>query len=346
MRYFAQSPRFLETFSMCTLLIVLGGVLVYFSLHKHLMVPVSGYEYSPLSLVPETLTLYSETVPELIPHVHEDLDSIIDDDHGEIVHLRNGVYVTDRDLWVTKIAWVVENAPQATLHHFIFTRQDKAAELCPNGFSQYKEILTAGSDTTTNELVFPDSYALHIPRGTPLDLETIFHNPLPPFGPGGSYKDVRMRLVLTLGSQTEYQPLEIVRLSLEDPACDSRSSTFDVPAETTSFIQSTDSPISSYTFTHESLLLLIGAHTHGWDGGKNVKVFLNDKKLEDFIPRRTTPDPWSWVTPTKRMGVRVREGDIITFTAEYSNPHDAPLVREAMGMIMLMFSPIETDKSD
>ncbi|OGG64453.1 hypothetical protein A3C18_04110 [Candidatus Kaiserbacteria bacterium RIFCSPHIGHO2_02_FULL_54_11b] len=319
-------------------LLLIGAVV--FSLNGGASIESAEYEYANSNSNPTGLVLYSETIPVLAPHTHEDLDSIIDQEHGEIIGLRSGTYVTDRDLWVTKIAWEVENAPIATLHHFIFTKQDKSAILCPNGFSDKEEVLTVGSDTTANELAFPQPYAIFIPRGTPLDLETILHNPVPPFGPGGTYENVRIKLILTIGERPAYKPLELVRLSLEDPACTPSSSTFDVPANSVSFVKSMNSPISSYTFKEKSNLALIGAHTHGWDRGEEVTVYLNGQKLAEFIPKRMNANPWSWATPTKIINRTVQAGDTVTFTATYSNPYDEPLIHEAMGMILLVFTPI------
>jgi undecaprenyl-diphosphatase len=284
------------------------------------------------------LVLYSERIPLLEPHQHTDLDSILFDNHGEIVGLRKGAFTTDRDMWVTSIAWDVENAPIETLHHFAFTREDKPALLCPNGFSDKEEILVVGSDTSAYKLPFLEDRAIFIPRGTPLDLETILHNPLYPFGPGGTYTNVRVKLTLTFDTDNKHTPITLVRLSNEDPACTSSSSTFDVPANTSSFTKKTNTPISSYTFQERASLFMIGAHLHGWDRGEKIVTYLNGKELETFIPKQDPKKPWLWITPTKFMERRMEPGDTITLTTTYSNPHDEPLRHEAMGMIVIGFT--------
>ncbi len=286
------------------------------------------------------ITLYSKTIGTLAPHTHSSLDSILDGGHGEVVQLENEGFVINEDTWVTGFRWEIENAPIETLHHFILTRQDKPALLCPNGFSDKEEILTVGSDTLANEFHFPPSYGIFLPKGTPLGLEAIMHNPLPPFGPGGTYKEVRVKVTLFIGEKEQtYTPVQRVRLSLEDPACTPRSSTFDVPAQSTSFVKKMDSPISKYTFKTAATILLMGAHTHAWEGGERVSVYLNEELLHEFVPKRKNSDPWSWATPATFSSIRVRAGDTIRITATYSNAHDQPLLNDAMGMIMIAFAP-------
>ena len=285
------------------------------------------------------LVIRAKNVDILEPHIHEDLDSIIDKVHGEIVGLQEGPYTLDRDIWITGFKWEVENAPIETLHHFIFTREDRPAILCPNGFSDKEELLVVGSDTFVHEFSFPPQYAVFLPKGAPLDMEAVLHNPLPPFGPGGTYENVRVKLTLHLGEKNkEYKPVRLVRLSVEDPACTPRSSTFDVPANARSFVKKIDSPISSYTFERPATILLMGAHTHSWDGGEEISVYLNDIWLFDFVPRRKNEDPWSWATPSRLPNLKVQTGDTISLSSTYSNPHDLPLLNEAMGMLMVAFS--------
>lgn len=286
-----------------------------------------------------TLIIFSETIPILAPHEHQDLDSIIDKHHGEMVGFEDGTVVLDRDIWINGFRWEVENAPIETLHHFIFTRADKPAVLCPNGFSANEEILVMGSDTYVQEFAFPPEYGIFLPKGTPLNLSAVLHNPLSPFGPGGTYENVRVKLTLSLNdSKKEYHPVRMVRLSVEDPYCTPRSSTFNVPANTENFEKKIHSPISSYTFEKDSRLLLVGAHAHGWDGAGPIRVFLNGTLLYEFTPQRINENPWSWATPSRLVDLKVKKGDTISLTSTYSNPHDKPLVNEAMGMIMIAFS--------
>jgi len=286
-----------------------------------------------------TLVITSETIPVLVAHEHKDLDSIIDLHHGEVVGFESGTVVLDRDVWINGFKWEVENAPIETLHHFIFTRADKPAVLCPNGFSANEEILVMGSDTFVNEFNFPPEYGIFLPKGTPLELSAVLHNPLPPFGPGGTYENVRLKLTLLLNDPGKtYNHVRLVRLSAEDPACTPRSSTFNVPANTENFLKKIDSPISSYTFEKDSQLLLVGAHAHGWDGAGPIRVYLNDELLYEFTPQRVNENPWSWATPSRLVSKAVKKGDTISLTSTYSNPHDKPLINEAMGMIMIAFS--------
>lgn len=286
-----------------------------------------------------TLTVFSETIPLLVPHEHQDLDSIIDKHHGEIVGFEGGTVVLDRDIWINGFSWSVENAPIETLHHFIFTRADKPAVLCPNGFSANEEILVIGSDTFVQEFSFPSGHSMFLPKGTPLNLSAVLHNPLPPFGPGGTYEDVRLKLTLLLNETGEDdKPVRMVRLSVEDPYCTPRSSTFNVPANILDYEKKIDSPISSYTFEKDSTLLFIGAHTHGWDNAGPVRVYLNDTLLHEFVPMQINEDPWSWTTPARMASLKLKKGDTISLSSTYSNIHDEPLLNEAMGMIMMGFT--------
>jgi hypothetical protein len=148
-----------------------------------------------------------------------------------------------------------------------------------------------------------------------------------------------VKLTLTLNEEGKaYKPVRMLRLSLEDPYCTPRSSTFNVPAKIAGFVQAIESPIASYTFEKDATLLLIGAHTHGWDGAGQILVYSNESLLYKFIPQRVNQNPWSWATPSRLVDIKVKKGDKITFTSEYSNPHDKPLINEAMAMIMLGFS--------
>lgn len=297
---------------------------------------VVGYGWRGAS---QDISLVSETIPLLEPHGHGSLDSILDGNHGRVVRIAQPS-VLEEDLWIAGFKWEVENARQETLHHVILTRNDRSAVLCPNGFSEKEELFAAGSDTFANEFRFPEPYGIFLPKGTPLSLEAVVHNPYPPIGPGGTYTDVRVKLTLfARESGKEYRQIRMVRLSLENPACTSRSSTFDVPAQTYRFEQTTASPMSSYTFTEPGTILFMGAHTHPWEGGEKVTAYLNDSVLREFIPRRKTADPWSWAMPASIERTRVQPGDTIRLSATYTNTEDEPLEKSAMGMIMFAFSP-------
>jgi hypothetical protein len=75
----------------------------------------------------------------------------------------------------------------------------------------------------------------------------------------------------------------------------------------------------------------MGAHIHAWEGGEKLDVFLNENPLTTFIPKKVSSDPEVWRTLPYIQSVDLKQGDVLTSTATYSNPYDVPITG-AMGM--------------
>ncbi|MEK7560847.1 MAG: hypothetical protein AAB539_02725 [Patescibacteria group bacterium] len=279
-------------------------------------------------------------------HPHTPLkDKIFSAGHG--VYLLSPVVAAGDDLWVTGLRWEVQNAPPHIVHHAVFQRIDRMDPVCPRS---WEELFTGSIDTIHTSVVFPSPYGIFLPKGTPLEVNVMAHNPVSPHGPGGIYENVSVRLVMDVERATvsrRHRRLEYRRLRLDDSPCADPVTveTFVIPARSAharfTAAQARNGPFhtAEYTFMSSGMLFGVGGHIHAWEGGESVGVFLNGDILASLVSRQTADNLWSWETPHIKLFRRVAKGDVLSIDATYSNPQAAPLVDSAMGQIGFYFAP-------
>ena len=285
------------------------------------------------------VVLETQHLALLSPHKHGPEDSVTDTWHHETLVAPDAI--APRDLYVTGIHFNFENAPTSTIHHMSLTDPTKPNDTCPN-YPTGAELFSFSADRLyENEIRFPEGYALRIRKGTPLHMYIMLHNPEPPLGPGGTYKDVYTRVTL-LESDKVPATLKLVHpylLHLDDVACaygkadGSEGVIFTVPAKTLDYEFSgrgkTDAA-SSKVFTHAATLVNLTAHLHAHQFGRAVVVHKNDAVLYTFKPVATPNDPYFFPLYRASTTFHVNAGDRVWLTAIYDNPSSVP-VHGAMG---------------
>jgi hypothetical protein len=240
-------------------------------------------------------------------------------------------------MWITAIEFEIENAPAVTLHHATLFRLDRFDRQCPE--DQGERIISFSQDQMhSSQVIFPEGYAVFIPKGAPLVLHAMFHNPAPPLGPGDTYKDVSVQVHFRLASlSTELRPLEFHLLRLSNTPCvqdDTDSAhVFVVPPLTMAYhFFGTGAPddSSKYTATRSSKIVYWGAHLHGWEGGKELLVRKNGETIETFATYKATDDAYRYDTPHAPVSIPLEVGDVVSIEAIYDNSTSEPL-RGAMG---------------
>ena len=295
-------------------------------------------------------TVTTERIPLLTPHLHE-YDPRYEETadgggsseaaiftHG--VEAFSEITVAPQDLWVTGYRLAIHNAPGITLHHAGITRMDEANPVCP----QYRKELLGMAPPVEEPIMFPEPYGVFVAKGTPLQLYAMFHNPLPPFGPGGTYENVSASVTIEgiPAESVSRAPLEYVRLHIDDEPCADAIGTFVVPPRAEHFERGADNSRAQdparYRFAHEGTIVLMGAHIHSWEGGEKVAAFLNGDSVAEFLPYRVGAEPWSWTLPIQQPeNLAVRADDVLSIAATYGNPAERS-VRGAMGMLGFWFT--------
>ncbi len=283
------------------------------------------------------LTLETETIPILPPHDHTvGVDSISDDGHH--VNVRSGEYRAPHDMWVVGMRYEVHGAPALTLHHGTIFRLDERDQECPE--ESPRPLVSVSQDQQHSpESHFPDGFGVFIPKGTPLLLDAMFHNPQPPLGPGETYTDVSLQfdLLQAEGDTSALKPLSYHLLRLSDTPCRELSHTFTVPPHTESYIfgGTTEANDASRLRVEEpSRIVYWGAHLHGWEGGKSLTVKKNGEVIEVFETKRSADDAYRFDTPHGVRNIELKPGDVISTEALYENMTSDPL-RGAMGHLGL-----------
>ncbi|MEK7560846.1 MAG: hypothetical protein AAB539_02720 [Patescibacteria group bacterium] len=300
-------------------------------------------------------------IAQLPPHAHEpSLNKLHDAGHG--VFLGSDAYVATEDFWITEFRWDVRNAPLVVLHHSTLQRLDETDGVCP---IFYQELITGALDANYAPVIFPEPYGMFVASGTPLMLHAIVHNPFPPYGPGGFYRDVsaalRMR-VERAATGRRSRRVEYQRLRIDDTPCAYAQDmeglrapngveniglvlddTFAIPARSdhAEFRGARVNGVSTaeYTFRRPGALLGFGGHLHGWEGGEKLIVSLNGRRIAQLITKKRASPPWEWETQQLWTRRRIRPGDIISIAAIYSNPSGKALLGASMGMLGFYFAP-------
>jgi hypothetical protein len=315
-------------FRIAFILLILGGVL--------LAVPYLFPHDRPLEV-----TISTKPLAVLPEHSHDLGEAEGDDGHG--VYAYSESVVVPEDMWVTTIEAHMKNAPDSTIHHFILKEMGATDPACPN--SSGRTLFLFGRDTRSPQHFGAAPYGIFIPKGTPLALVAMIHNPHPPEGVGGTYKDVSavmtVRGVASGGSRTK--PLSIRFLVLSDTSyCNDspEANTFSIPALRKEYVQQSTTlqgiNRGSLTFDGDATLLGFGGHIHAWEGGNALAVYLNNNLLQLITPHQAGAEPWSWKTAPVDRAVPMKKGDTISLTATYENPNVVP-TRGAMGIVGLIF---------
>src|SRR5262249_52048457 len=127
---------------------------------------------------------------------------------GHGVDAYSPVFVPTEDLWITSIDVTLENAHATALHHLLLRTSTTSAIWCSDAPDPRIMFIFAEDQMYNPHVQFPSGYALYIASGTPLVLDAMFHNALPPIGPGNTYKNVSAHLTLHVQKQTATHPLK------------------------------------------------------------------------------------------------------------------------------------------
>jgi hypothetical protein len=277
------------------------------------------------------IEITTPAIPDLDEHEHSEGDSPADSGHH--VDARSSPYIVPEDMWITGADYEVVNAPAITLHHMILVRSDKTNLACPN--YNYREIFMAGQDSMSNPHVrLPIGYALFLEKGTPLALQAAMHNPQPPVGPGGEYKNVSLRVTLhaePVSSGKKFTEVERRTMLIDENGCrgEKRRAEFSVPSNSTGYrvVQEVIDPYNpaQIRFDATSTIVYLSSHIHAWQHGKKVLVFKNGKPYIELVPQKSKKDPYLYVMPRYATSTEVFPGDTFSIEAIYDNPDDVPL---------------------
>ena len=290
------------------------------------------------------IVLETEHVAQLTPHEHEDGDSVGDASHHQ--YILSQVFVAPHDMYITQFAFDMVNAPDTVVHHASLLNHSAPHQTCSNVLP-FSQMYIMAQDTMHNPVMtFPEGTGMRVKKGDVLQLSVMIHNPLPPIGPGETYEDAFSKLTLTYLKGSPFQKIKEITphlLHLDERPCvikpdHSDAYTFSVPPRTMDFrMKSTEAPgdPSTYTFTAPSTLVYVGAHMHGWQGGKELIVRKNGEPLLSF-KTEVSSYPYRYDTPYYPTEVNFETGDTLTLEAVYDNPHNVPL-RGVMGDLGIYF---------
>ncbi len=290
---------------------------------------------------PKTLTVTTRPIPVLKPHRHSPGDSVFDPGHMTVT--QSGAYIVPQNVWIKSFDIQIKNGNPRNLHHLVLVRLDQNDNICPN--YDWQPIMVASSENSATHQEFPENYRLFLPKGTPLLLFAMLHNPLPPAGPGGTYANVQLQVKLNVDNSKNpqrFKPVELYRLHLADSPCTNNigfGETFDVPANTAEYVKKpspTDFP-AEYTFQKPGTIIAMGGHIHPFDRGKALDVYINNNLVHSFTPKLKNDKPWSWEIDPLFQKKHVGKGDTISIEARYSNPNPFAL-RGEMGMMVFYFA--------
>lgn len=291
------------------------------------------------------ITVETEKIPALNPHPHrsDNAENETVFEHG--ITVRSEIFRVPEDMYITGYQLFIDNAPLVTLHHALLQDLDRYESICPGRWLYAPFRAAYGSKNSEGLISFPEKYGMFVSKNTPLMLSAMFHDPLPPFGPGGTYKDVAARLKLNgvkASSVSGYKDVKFYFLHIDDIPC-SMPGTFTVPSLMEGFVIKGDSKISPnpaiLKFDQPGTIVSMGPHLHAWDGGKSLDVFMNDKLFMSFPSIKGPKEPWAYRPQSSGWIFKhVEAGDIISIAATYDNATNYPL-RDAMATLALYFAP-------
>ncbi len=294
---------------------------------------------------PNELIFTTSVLKKLLPHEHGIGDSLTDPGHHS--SLMSPITTLDKDIWASQFSLEIKNAPPSVLHHALLLT-NKPDAICPN---MPGTVYIAGADSPT--LVnMPPPYAFYLPKEEKIGAQLMIHNPEPPLGPGGIYTDVQSDIKVKVQANQpndKHLPVELILLRLSDNGCDYWNKTdigplFKVPAHSQDYVfGATDGSgpaASHYQVAKNGKIIGLGGHTHGWDYGKKIDVYLNGKLLHSFVPKKMSEDDSNWTTTPyiPAAPISIKANDILSITATYDNPTESDIL-DAMGIVAIYFAP-------
>ena len=162
---------------------ILAGIVVVYSLYHHTTLAQG-----------EPRDIVFSTIPyaDLRPPDHEQGDSM--NNVGHHVEVYSKPMTLSTDTWVTSVTVRIINAPPAVIHHGILLDTGVPYASCGNVEPSGRFLHFGQDHIATPALLFPPGYALFIPKGHPIVLDVMLHNPRPPLAPGVEYKNVSVEL--------------------------------------------------------------------------------------------------------------------------------------------------------
>ena len=196
----------------------------------------------------------------------------------------------------------------------------------------------------------PPPYGVLIKKGEPLQLLAMVHNPLPPVGDGGTHEDVYATIRLHTEPVAKSQrniKADFYLMYLQDkPSCNPDDYIFTVPPQAENFLYkqdlTEDHTPGVLTFESAGEIIPAGAHLHGWEGGKQVNLYINDELYKEHTTNLVEGKKYTWESEKGPASIPINKGDVISIEAIYSNPHEQPVIG-AMGMYGFFFAPNNAD---
>ena len=286
-----------------------------------------------------SITLETSHVASLLPHEHAKADSVSDIGHHQ--YLLSQMYVAPQDMWISRMDFELVNAPATIVHHVSLLDFNEPHQTCAS--LPFSQRFILAQDTMHHPGVeFPKGTGMLIKKGDHIMLSLMAHNPLPPLGPGKEYEDVfaRLKLSLLTGKQAEnLKPVHFRLIHLDDEPCvirevdQSDAYVFAVPPNSKNYTMSSSNKAqdpSVFKFKKASTILYVGAHVHGWQGGKELVVDKNGKQFLDFKTRVALVDSYRHDTPYYPTTLDMKPGDTLSLHAIYDNPNSVA-TRGVMG---------------
>ncbi len=293
----------------------------------------------------DTIVFETAHMPILHPHQHDAGDAAGDPAHH--AYIMSPIFMAEKDAWISEISFDIHNAPDTIVHHASLLNHSEPHQTCANlPFSQM--YIMAQDSMHVPTMTFPSGTGMRIKKGQLVQLSIMIHNPFPPVGPGEAYYNVYGTLKLNLRPDNESAQTKAIRpylLHLDEEPCVIRTMdqtdayVFTVPPKTHDYTF-TGSGLSSdpatYAFQKPSAIVYLGAHVHGWQGGKKVLVYKNDEPFLTFETKLSDTYPYRYDTPYYPASLEMQSGDTLTLRAVYDNPNDV-MTRGAMGDLQIYF---------
>jgi hypothetical protein len=293
----------------------------------------------------ETVTLTTNTLERLDAHEHDAGEAV--EDQGHHVYIRSEIFTAPRDMWISAFTFSLYNAPDTSLHHMALLNLDTPHQTCSN--IPFGQMVGFAQDSMHRPTIsFPPGTGMSIKKGERLQLVVMLHNPLPPVGPGGTYHAVSASLRMTM-HPSFVVPRHEIKLHvahLDQEACvmqyadGSEAFMFTVPPHAKGYVFSASSTAERdpgrFVFEKDSVIVYMGGHVHGWQGGTSLFVDKNGDSFLSFETRAAPQHPYRYDSEYYPTRLRLEQGDVLTLRAVYDNPHDVP-TRGAMGVYEMYY---------
>lgn len=300
--------------------------------------------WTPTTKPTRSLTVSSGPIDTLLPHAHQNGDSVSSSNHG--VEVESLPVLVPEGMWVTEMEIDVTDAPRSIIHHAQLHAFSPDTDLSGTG-----RLIAIFGQESSKIIRFPAPSGEYLEPGTILVLSVMFHNPVPPRGEGGVYKDVVASITVRgVSVEKPLLPVSLTLLQITD-GTQSEVPVFHVPAWTSDFtLRSEDNPaarwLGTFTAPENGWLISLGGHQHASEGGIDLSAYLNGKKIRSYHSFLLDPAiPWSWHTNLDAHYVRIHAGDDVTLSTIYKNETSYELTG-AMGMLAVFYVPDEFDDTN